>query len=123
MEGYYKVIRIWRASTDKPVEVVPGAFVELDLSRRENHPDWQGWVWCKAEDKEGWVPEQILEFQAGSSGAGARVTCHYTARELSVDEGDVVTIIEMLNGWAWVENVSNQEQGWVPLQNLLQQNK
>lgn len=119
----WRVVAAWISSTNNPIVLAPEDIVVPDTSRKDENPDWQGWVWCKAGESEGWVPEQILEFEAKSSGERARVTRHYSARELSVDEGEVVTIIEMLNGWAWVENVSNQEQGWVPLQNLLQQNK
>ncbi len=116
-----RVLVAWISSTNNPIVLAPEDIVMPVTSRKEENPDWQGWVWCRAGDREGWVPEQILEFHAGSSGARVRVTRHYTAKELDVNEGDVVTVIEMLNGWAWVKNVRSQEQGWVPLQNLVQQ--
>ena len=98
--------------------LAPGDIVELDLMRKEENPEWQGWVWCKAGNREGWVPVQILEFQKERTVTSAKVTRHYSAAELNVEEGDLVVIDEILNGWAWVRNISNQEEGWIPMQIL-----
>ena len=44
----------------------------------------------------------------------------YTARELSVEEGQKVRVQKTLNGWAWCRVESSNEEGWVPLVNLSQ---
>jgi uncharacterized protein YgiM (DUF1202 family) len=41
----------------------------------------------------------------------------YTATELSVEEGEAVTVLLTESGWAWATNESG-ESGWVPLEHL-----
>ena len=41
----------------------------------------------------------------------------YTATELSVDEGETVTVLLMESGWGWASNESGRS-GWVPLEYL-----
>ena len=82
------------------------------VKRRDD--EWPGWVLCQAESgKQGWVPENSLKID--SENAVAQQT--YTAREVSVMEGEIVRIEKSENGWAWVTNMTN-ETGWVPLRNL-----
>ena len=38
----------------------------------------------------------------------------YNSRELEVQEGEIVSIMEVVSGWAWVLNEGN-EKGWVPI--------
>lgn len=57
---------------------------------------------------------QVLE-QLGK-GCG-RLLEDYSARELDVDEGGVLTGSRILNGWLWCESDSSGP-GWVPLANL-----
>ena len=119
MGHYFKVERTWVPGANDPVEVVPGEVVEPDTERKEENAEWQGWLWCKTSDGEGWLPEQILEYAEGSDPLVAIVMCHYSARELEIKAGVVVHRINILNGWAWVRNTQNNEEGWVPLQNLV----
>ena len=41
----------------------------------------------------------------------------YTATELSVEEGETVTVLLMESGWGWATNASG-DSGWVPLDHL-----
>ena len=41
----------------------------------------------------------------------------YTATELSVEEGETVTLLLVESGWGWATNESGQS-GWVPLEYL-----
>ena len=41
----------------------------------------------------------------------------YTATELTVEEGETVTVLLMESGWGWATNESGQS-GWVPLTHL-----
>ena len=78
--------------------------------------DWQGhiWIWCtNQEGLEGWVSEHILELKDGQ----ATLNEDFDALELSVSEGEQVTGSRQLGGWLWSNNSQN-ESGWVPLENL-----
>ncbi|MEE8631857.1 MAG: SH3 domain-containing protein, partial [Candidatus Bathyarchaeia archaeon] len=41
----------------------------------------------------------------------------YNARELTVDEGQEVIVLNEESGWAWVRTPLGDE-GWIPLENL-----
>ncbi|HEX6506587.1 MAG TPA: SH3 domain-containing protein [Chloroflexota bacterium] len=76
----------------------------------ERDTEWPEFVWCTSRDgKTGWVPESAFE-RHGATGIAAR---DYTAAELSVQIGDVLTVEEEVGGWCWCVN-SRGERGWVP---------
>ena len=81
----------------------------MSLGKRDT--DFPGWIWATslASGKSGWVPEQFLSID----GDRAQSLRDYSARELSVSEGEIVTIREELLGWALVETESGAS-GWVP---------
>lgn len=82
----------------------------------EGAEGWENWFLCSTPGQEpGWVPGQIIERLAGATG---RAREDYTARELNVLEGEIVTGGKVLNGWLWCENAAGTESGWVPLENL-----
>ncbi|NIG16295.1 SH3 domain-containing protein [Pantoea sp. Cy-640] len=73
--------------------------------------DYPGWVWIKAASgKAGWAPQQILTPRGPNE-----VVCleDYTAHELSVRAGEMITVMKSLNGWYWALNNSG-ESGWLP---------
>jgi len=75
---------------------------------------WPGWIWCNTEGGESrWVPENWVE----KEGEQCVLQRPYTATELSVEEGERVTVLLMESGWGWVTNESGQS-GWVPLEYL-----
>jgi hypothetical protein len=59
------------------------------------------------------VPEHFLTLR----GDQAESLRDYSARELCVDEGDLVTLVEELLGWALVHTESGFR-GWVPRDHL-----
>lgn len=78
--------------------------------------DWNDWYYCVAgNQKEGWVPEQVIDWQDQASGIALE---DYTARELDVAEGDILSGQRVLNGWQWCQKENAAEAGWVPLANL-----
>ena len=81
----------------------------------ERDTDFPGWIWATSltSGKGGWVPEHFLRIE-GERGESLR---DYSAKELSVSEGDMVTIREELLGWALVETASGGV-GWVPQSHL-----
>lgn len=77
---------------------------------------WENWFFCSVPGQEpGWVPGQVIEFLGGSAG---RALADYTARELNVEQGEVLFGKRALNGWLWCEKADDTEPGWVPLENL-----
>lgn len=77
---------------------------------------WDNWLFCEAKGQAGgWVPAQILEFVDAQT---ARSREDYTARELNVRTGDVLTATKALNGWLWCQHSESAASGWVPQANL-----
>jgi Variant SH3 domain/SH3 domain len=105
-----RVLRPYAAQYPDPIEVTQGE--AITLGKRDI--DYPGWIWATspASGKSGWIPEQFVQV----NGDEARVNRDYSARELSVAEGDIVTIIEELLGWALVESPAGR--GWVPATTL-----
>jgi hypothetical protein len=77
----------------------------------KDEPDWNDWIRCSGDSgKEAWVPLQFLDID-GHRGSLRR---DYDAKELSVGPGDIVDVIEIVNGFARGRNKVG-ETGWVPL--------
>jgi hypothetical protein len=111
----YAVTIAHRASTRTPLELFKGEFVTFGEVYKgpENWPDW---VWCVNSKNAGsWVPLQILERRDDGT---AVVLEKYSARELDVDIGDLLTGFEEMNGWEWCVLERNGEAGWVPCEKL-----
>ncbi len=72
--------------------------------------EWPGWTWCStASGLTGWVPERYLDR------AGAEVVCLYEfdGTELSLKEGERLTVLKEESGWLWCETETGRK-GWVP---------
>ena len=99
----------------EPITLEKGAPLTVG-EKYEGAEGWDNWFYCETPgQKGGWVPGQIIEIIHDRI---ARARENYTARELTVKEGDVLIALRNLNGWAWCENPSNLESGWVPQANL-----
>ena len=61
----------------------------------------------------GWVPKSIIETMDNVHGV---ITEYYSAKELDVNEGEVLEYIKTLNGWLLLKNQKG-ETGWVPQEN------
>ena len=98
-----------RSTYDRPVRLRAGEALRL-TGRRDL---WEGHVWLWAIDpvgREGWVPSDL----PAPSGAGHVAAYDYSAHELDVDAGAVVTLLGQSHGWAWVRSATGEE-GWLPL--------
>jgi uncharacterized protein YgiM (DUF1202 family) len=90
-----------------PIEVTAGDKVMVELEDVE----FPGWVWCRTADgRQGWVPIELL-LKQDSGEAIVRQT--YSARELAVQPGEDVVIVDSRHGWLQIRN-SAGECGWVP---------
>lgn len=80
---------------------------------RIGHEDdeFPGWVrTITADGNEGWAPLSLLT----PTGEGeALAQQDYTARELDVAVGELVTVVRELAGWLWVQG-ERGESGWIP---------
>jgi hypothetical protein len=74
---------------------------------------WKNWIWAEnAKSQGGWVPIQIIELSEDKS--QGVILEDYSAKELDIEKGEMVSIIKTLNGWSWVRKANNHEEGWVP---------
>jgi hypothetical protein len=105
------VSKSYQVQYPDPIEVRTGDRLILGHADPE-HP---GWVWAVStvSDKAGWVPEEY--FATEDTGAMARRD--YSAREVSVAEGDIVNVLEELAGWVVVETREGNN-GWIPKSHL-----
>ncbi|TFH57974.1 MAG: hypothetical protein E4G91_09955 [Candidatus Zixiibacteriota bacterium] len=105
-----RVIADYRSAYPDPIALSAGD--ELTIEDRET--EWSGWIWCTTrEGKSGWVPEKYVQ-RSGSTGVAER---DYDAMELSVTEGEQLTIIEEVSSWYWCRTKDGRL-GWVPKQNV-----
>lgn len=111
-----KVNKSYTAQYKDPVILNKGDIVKL--GEEEMEEKWKGWIWSISIDNEGWIPKQIIEISR--NGKRGTVKEFYTAKELNVSEGDVVTILKTLNGWSWVRENKTGEEGWIPDENIFQ---
>lgn len=111
----YTAVARHRSEYPQPITFVKGT--QLTIGEKYEGPEaWDHWYLCRAAgQQEGWVPGQIIERLGAGHGQALE---DYTARELDVDEGDVLISSRTLNGWAWCERPSDARSGWVPLESL-----
>lgn len=96
-----------------PMSVSEGDSVEII---RKNDGIYPGWYWCRSEDGvEAWVPS---EFFTTSGGTGTMLR-PYNSWELNASKDEVVEALYSSQGWAWCRK-SDGEEGWLPVDNLLQ---
>jgi hypothetical protein len=106
-----RLLRDYQAQYPDPIEVRTGDIVILGMKDSE----FPGWIWATStvSEKSGWIPEEFLTTD-DDRGTARR---DYSAKELSVSEGQMVDVVEELLGWALVE-VEPGRRGWVPIGHL-----
>ncbi|KAA8995771.1 ligand-binding protein SH3 [Affinibrenneria salicis] len=111
----YVVVKSHRSEYPEPV--IPNKGEPVSIGEKYQGPEgWEGWYFCTAPGQaSGWGPEQVIERFDDATG---RAREDYSARELDVDEGDILTAATTLNGWVWCSRPCRSEAGWVPLANL-----
>lgn len=88
----------------------------LRLEEYIGNPIWKNWVYCISKDtlKEGWIPRAYLK----DMGDESILLEDYSSRELDVSTGDMVMVKKIVNNWAYCILEGNENEGWVPLENL-----
>ncbi|KHT64701.1 hypothetical protein RJ45_05080 [Photobacterium gaetbulicola] len=110
----YQVVREYQDAPESPIQIEKGEklqFVE------ESNPagDWANWIFCRGENKEGWVPKQILAIDS----IEVTVLEDYFAKEHNLEVGEILVKEHELNGWIWCKKLgSSEELAWAPLNHL-----
>jgi hypothetical protein len=114
----YIVIEKYETEFINPIILKTGEKVTIgeDPNPEMNSATWVNWVYCIKEDgsNAGFVPEQIIR----KEGEYGTILQNYSAKELSVEKGEIIKGIEELNGWLWSKIESTGEIGWIPMDNL-----
>lgn len=107
----YKVIKAHKSNYPNPIMIKKGTKVKV--GHKYNGPEnWDNWRYCHILDNgaEGWVPEQLLMVE-NEYGV---ILEDYTAKELNVENGEIVKGIRELNGWLWCIKLIDGDEGWLP---------
>lgn len=111
------VTQSYQRQYEDPISVKAGEAVRITERDLWGNDERYPWIWCiNSAGKGGWTPEQYIEV-TGETGIAKQA---YSALELTVATGDVVTIEREANGWYWVINQAGNE-GWVPITHILLQ--
>ena len=101
----------------EPIYFSKGTLLNIG-EKYQGSENWDNWYFCKVDDGlEGWVPAQIIEWIDKHQGYAK---ADYTAKELNVDQGDLLFGTEQLNGWIWCKRTADEQFGWVPLEVVTQ---
>ncbi len=86
------------------------------IEGHERETEYDGWLWChNSSGLQGWVPKKYLD--PISESRQFQFLQDYNARELTIDAGQEVMVLDEESGWAWVRTTLGEE-GWIPLENL-----
>lgn len=108
------IISNYSTQYQNPIVLKKGDRVRL--GQEEMEEKWKGWIWAEKAIHGGWVPLQILK--KDTNNLTAEVLEDYSAKELDVEEGDIVMIAEQLNGWVLAAHETTKEMGWIPDENI-----
>ncbi|MEZ8021066.1 SH3 domain-containing protein [Vibrio splendidus] len=110
----YKVIKNYQDDPELPIRIVKGEKLQL-LEESNPEGDWANWIFCRGENKEGWVPKQILVV----NNSEVTVLEDYFAKEHSLTVGEILVKEHELNGWIWSKKLGDSEElAWAPLNHL-----
>lgn len=106
-------------SNTAPIKLRAGDVVLLG-EKFEDDKTWPDWIHCISKRTEKrWTPIQLLQIDRDSGIA----KCDYTAKEMSVAAGDMVSSNDELNIWIWCIRKSDDQSGWLPKNHQKNSNK
>ncbi len=110
----YKVVESYTDNPEHPIQIVSGELLQF-IEESNSEGDWANWVFCRGENKQGWVPKQILDIQDQN----VEVLQDYHAIEHELSLGEILVQEFELNGWIWCEKVGSEGKfAWAPLNHL-----
>jgi hypothetical protein len=105
-----RVITDYRSAYPDPIAFNPGDRLVVE----DRVSEWPGWIWCTTPNgKSGWAPASHIQ-RSGENGMAMR---SYYATELSVAQGEELTILGEESGWYWCADPRGLK-GWVPAENV-----
>jgi hypothetical protein len=114
----YLVTERYETEFTNPITLTAGEKVTIgeDPDPEMNPDTWINWEYCIKSDgsNAGFVPRQIIEIE----GEHGIILENYSAKEMTVEKGEIVEGIKELNGWLWAKNKATGEIGWIPLEVL-----
>ena len=100
------VTKPYTAQYPDPIRFDAGETVQVE----RGDPEYPGWFWCRAASgREGWVHRSFLAACAGTTTAVRA----YSARELTVGEGERGVLLHELDGWVCIR-LDTGDEGWIP---------
>ncbi|GLO63696.1 hypothetical protein MACH09_42040 [Vibrio sp. MACH09] len=110
----YKVVKDYQDAPESPIRIVKGETLQL-VEESDSEGDWANWIFCRGENKEGWVPKQILVIDNGE----VTVLKDYYAKEHNLIVDEILVKEYELNGWIWSKKLADlDELAWAPLNHL-----
>lgn len=110
----YRVIKSRKTDSDNPIVLHKGDKV-ICIEESSVDGDWAGWIYCKSENNEGWVPKQIIN---RNNDIGT-ILEDYDAREFDIEVDEIIIMNKILNGWIWgTKQYDPLTKGWAPLNHL-----
>ena len=107
----YKVVKAIKSEFDNPIKLLKNDKV-LIIEKSDPKGDWAGWILCKTDDNEGWLPHKILSEEG-------YVTEDYNAIEFDLEIGEILIEEKELNGWIWSYKESDlSKKAWAPLNHI-----
>lgn len=117
MDKQFKATGVHISEYPDPINFAKGTPL-LIHDKYEGDEGWENWYFCVIpEHSGGWVPGQLIEWSDDRHHGTSKES--YSARELNVSTGDILTGTREMNGWVWCLRSSDQKEGWVP-KSLLQ---
>ena len=110
----YRVIKSRKTDSENPITVSKGEKLTCGEESNKNG-DWAGWVFCRSENNEGWLPRQIIE-RTGDIGI---ILEDYDAREFDIEVDEIIVMDKKMNGWIWGSKKADPlTKAWAPLNHL-----
>lgn len=111
---HHRVKKTFKTTFSNPIVLNIGDIVTL--IEEETEEKWKGWISVETSTNKGWIPKQIIEILDNNK--TGKILEFYSAKELNVEEGDLIGKIKSLNGWTWSININTKEEGWLPDENI-----
>ena len=110
----YKAVKEYNDAPPNPISISRGEELVL-VEESDPSGDWPNWVYCKGDNKEGWVPKQIVD----AEGEKLISSEDYSAKEHDLKTGDILISTKELNGWIWSHKEQEPDMwAWAPLNHL-----
>lgn len=110
----YKVIKSRKTEFENPITVYKDQKVQC-IEESNKDGDWGGWVFCKTENNQGWIPYQIIKRQ----GESEIILEDYYAIEFDLEVDEILVMEKELNGWIWCYKEREPNiKAWAPLNHI-----